>query len=91
MLSEEAREFFLATTLVDRLDAWADFAFVAIGAACKHMAVRSTQLSFLEREQEEFLTLAAYREGGDAGSLCTLLDCARSTPATNKLLVNGLR
>lgn len=60
MLSEEANEFFTAETLVDRLDAWADFAFVAVGSACKYMANRSFSFSNLRIEREDFEELSTY-------------------------------
>lgn len=38
MLSEESSEFFHSETLVDRLDAYADFIFVGVGTVYKHLA-----------------------------------------------------
>lgn len=40
MLSEEAREFYVAQTLVDRLDAFIDFQFVFIGTIYKFNATK---------------------------------------------------
>lgn len=60
MLSEEANEFFTSETLVDRLDAWADFAFVSIGTAMKYMAVEHKDFQRLEDYKEEFEILCEY-------------------------------
>ena len=60
MLAEEANEFFTAQTLVDRLDAWADFAFVAIGTACKYMGKKSKCFMDIRDDYKEFNELAEY-------------------------------
>lgn len=60
MLTEEAREFFISDTLVERLDAWADFAFVSIGTAMKYMAVEHKDFKRLEEYKDEFEILCEY-------------------------------
>lgn len=41
MLSEEANEFYMADTFIDRVDAYCDFQFVAIGTQAKIKAERA--------------------------------------------------
>lgn len=60
MLTEEANEFFVAETLVDRLDAFADFAFVAIGTAMKYMAVKHKDFHNLDIDKADFEALSEY-------------------------------
>lgn len=50
----------MAESLVDRLDAWADFSFVSIGTACKYMALKYKDYERLEIEAAEFEEIADY-------------------------------
>ena len=59
MLSEEASEFFHSKTLVDRLDAYADFIFVGVGTVYKHLATRHKYHRSLE---EDFMQMESLTE-----------------------------
>lgn len=63
MLSEEAREFFMAENIVDRLDAYADFEFVWQGTKAKFLACDAEVASqWLNGWQENYIALVDYHD-----------------------------
>lgn len=62
MLSEEASEFFHAETLVDRLDAYADFIFVGVGTIYKHLAKRHKYFVGIQEEFDQVESLSEWMD-----------------------------
>lgn len=62
MLSEEANEFYMAETLVDRFDAWADFIFVGVGTVTKYLATKHKYYVDQKETQEQVDALTAWME-----------------------------
>ena len=60
MLSEEASEFFHSETLVDRLDAYADFVFVGVGTVYKHLASRHKYFIGIQEDFDQMSTLTEW-------------------------------
>lgn len=60
MLSEEASEFFHSKTLVDRLDAYADFVFVGVGTVYKHLASRHKYFIGIQEDFSQVSTLTEW-------------------------------
>jgi hypothetical protein len=60
MLSEEAREFFLADNIVDRMDAVCDFIYVANGSEAKFFSMEHTNYDDLKDGLNKFSTLKIY-------------------------------
>jgi len=60
MLSEEANEFFQADTLVDRLDAYADFVFVGVGSVYKHLATKHKYFVGIEQDYDQMNILTEW-------------------------------
>lgn len=62
MLSEEANEFFTADTLVDRLDAYADFVFVGVGTIYKHLATKHKYFAGIEADYDQVSILTEWMQ-----------------------------
>lgn len=92
MLSEEAREFYLAESLEHKLAEFADFLFVRYGTIAKYHGNLVTSAATFLSERESWLSLRGWMEDVEKEMRSLLIpDCIKAGVDVNKAIIWALK